>query len=101
MIIGRGLSPRVRGNQVRRIFGRGKAGSIPAGAGEPIYSFLNQPSVKVYPRGCGGTVSPQSAINRLNRSIPAGAGEPQPSICYQPLKPVYPRGCGGTRVYTA
>ena len=53
-----GLSPRVRGNQfllheVVRV-----PGSIPAGAGEPTfrYSLLN--SLRVYPRGCGGTLSP-------------------------------------------
>ena len=73
--------------------------------------------VKVYPRGCGGTIpshwqqsntkglSPRVRGNRWNggkhpandRSIPAGAGEPRLTVMDPEPLTVYPRGCGGTR----
>ena len=92
----RGLSPRVRGNQVPQDCPRDECGSIPAGAGEPGPSCWAAGSSTVYPRGCGGTPrmaarspvveglsprvrgnpAPDSGQRALDRSIPAGAGEP-------------------------
>ena len=92
------------------------SGSIPACAGEPERGLTLGDVERVYPRVCGGTFQPLSAVpqakglsprvrgNRrrtgLSRgsegSIPACAGEPH---CGEPLrfpKGVYPRVCGGT-----
>ena len=112
----RGLSPRVRGNLRRESAGRMLYGSIPAGAGEPIWLTRGLSSTRVYPRGCGGTsvvsrymafnsgLSPRVRGNRsmgmailnMARSIPAGAGEPSHTPFHAATSKVYPRGCGGT-----
>ena len=53
-----GLSPRVRGNPTNwGTFGR-RSGSIPASAGEPRRGRSRQWVCQVYPRECGGTISP-------------------------------------------
>ena len=52
-----GLSPRVRGNQVRRRSSPPSRRSIPAGAGEPRASAARNVKSQVYPRGCGGTMA--------------------------------------------
>ena len=91
-----GLSPQVRGNQIRSVLSATFPGSIPAGAGEP-FQFSDAGRInQVYPRRCGGTfcrffhvvspvgLSPQVRGNPKdttftingNGSIPAGAGEP-------------------------
>ena len=49
-----GLSPRVRGSPARRCPSRGRCGSIPACAGEPLKLDHSSPSAGVYPRVCGG-----------------------------------------------
>ena len=114
--LGRGLSPRVRGNPERRPGAAAGAGSIPACAGEPRSSPRHRSPKRVYPRVCGGTANkgfeflndtglsprvrgnPRGSAGRrpARRSIPACAGEPlAASICLvQPR--VYPRVCGGT-----
>ena len=114
--VGKGLSPRVRGN--RRAGGgrRSGAGSIPACAGEPPAIGLLLESIRVYPRVCGGTaihrcrrramsgLSPRVRGNptRPNhdpdreRSIPACAGEPPAAGPRLRGRGVYPRVCGGT-----
>ena len=91
-----GLSPRVRGNRRRRWRRSWRCGSIPACAGEPVYSGSHSGHPRVYPRVCGGTpcagrasirawgLSPRVRGNPLfagagcarRRSIPACAGEP-------------------------
>ncbi len=97
-LLSSGLSPRVRGNQIR-VAHKGKAmRSIPACAGEPPVMQLGTTPQKVYPRVCGGTaaageasVSPKGlsprvrgnhrrhpADRRPDGSIPACAGEPAP-----------------------
>ena len=111
-----GLSPRVRGN--RNIVGRrtGKAGSIPACAGEPAGTEYECTNLGVYPRVCGGTLLAGPRLHQLGGlsprvrgnlgladllllmggSIPACAGEPSPPPS-NPTEPmVYPRVCGGT-----
>ena len=111
-----GLSPRVRGNRMRRRAGTTRARSIPACAGEPE-AFIFWPSfVKVYPRVCGGTLrydpqttpglglSPRVRGNHPELdlipipygSIPACAGEPRSAAPRSCTSRVYPRVCGGT-----
>ena len=51
----KGLSPRVRGNQMHRAKSNGFIGSIPACAGEPALSGPHGCRPRVYPRVCGGT----------------------------------------------
>ena len=92
-------------------------GSIPARAGEPSQATGLNAHSGVYPRACGGTLTPDCCSPRLrglsprvrgNRlqppdrdvlagSIPARAGEP--SAARRGAAPgwVYPRACGGTR----
>ena len=111
-----GLSPHMRGNQDLTFGVTMTEGSIPAHAGEPGGRFEPCPSLRVYPRTCGGTyedrhcpyplegLSPHMRGNRaatvlcngIPGSIPAHAGEPHtPPLC--PLSTqVYPRTCGGT-----
>ena len=112
----RGLSPRVRGNQGYGWAVAWRAGSIPAGAGEPRIRVGRRMESWVYPRGCGGTaiartqvqegqgLSPRVRGNPITAqpptiytgSIPAGAGEPDAEAVEEPVSEVYPRGCGGT-----
>ncbi|KPQ08598.1 MAG: hypothetical protein HLUCCA12_01930 [Rhodobacteraceae bacterium HLUCCA12] len=111
-----GLSPRMRGNRIRRSALFCDLGSIPADAGEPIRFALSPCFLRVYPRGCGGTTAAPYAVNikrglsprmrgnlvrrrhhsSLSGSIPADAGEPSPRATHAVSKWVYPRGCGGT-----
>ena len=56
--IASGLSPRTRGNRNRHGAPRGRLGSIPANAGEPLGRDGGRPSARVYPRERGGTVWP-------------------------------------------
>ena len=111
-----GLSPRVRGNQCRAGSGAGKAGSIPACAGEPRNPSHCRQVTGVYPRVCGGTdriragASPARGLSPRVRgnhhfvllvfvthgSIPACAGEPGPVSGGVRTRGVYPRVCGGT-----
>ena len=91
-----GLSPRVRGNPRPELPARNCPRSIPACAGEPPPASICPPTARVYPRVCGGTVtplrwpplrcglSPRVRGNRADSgnplsilgSIPACAGEP-------------------------
>ena len=116
LLAGIGLSPRVRGNQWRRAHLYGIPGSIPACAGEPASLASSSGSGGVYPRVCGGTISPRSPKAaskglsprvRGNReqngyrrdyhwSIPACAGEPDARRFVSRNSTVYPRVCGGT-----
>ena len=58
-----GLSPRVRGNLIRRPSGCARCGSIPACAGEPSPASPVIAALRVYPRVCGGTCPPYSAAS--------------------------------------
>ena len=113
-----GLSPRMRGNRHRDTRHSDRSGSIPAHAGEPNPARGFPPSLRVYPRACGGTrqsqpwtfspkgLSPRMRGNHTGQdlsdledgSIPAHAGEPplKRPKCW--LARVYPRACGGTPV---
>ena len=116
---GQGLSPRVRGNhgvRFRPPFGHG---SIPASAGEPPHQSGIGRRTQVYPRECGGTISPGpqltpeaglsprvrgnheegAAADETPRSIPASAGEPPPARRRWASGRVYPRECGGTSFF--
>ncbi len=111
-----GLSPRVRGNQVRMTGRLVRFGPIPACAGEPSTPAFSRASDWAYPRVCGGTrarasststgwgLSPrvrgnlQPAAEQAERvgPIPACAGEP-PARLRRPVPTgAYPRVCGGT-----
>ena len=110
----KGLSPRVRGTRRSRRSARARAGSIPAGAGNPSVwgrCFWLQ---RVYPRGCGepfssnvakervvglsprvrGTLEGGGASRTIVGSIPAGAGNPVLGWIEPGDGGVYPRGCG-------
>ena len=111
-----GLSPRVRGNPVRRRRLQVRVGSIPACAGEPLPKTAGGAMYWVYPRVCGGTglrdedvrtfwgLSPRvrgsphrrRRADDAARSIPACAGEPHGSTATGRPTRVYPRVCGGT-----
>ena len=113
----RGLSPRVRGNQLPPQKMTARVRSIPACAGEPLVGLLVSVEWPVYPRVCGGTrveqcgaddalgLSPRvrgnrrRAMNRAaaHRSIPACAGEPVQWSVTGTSGTVYPRVCGGTQ----
>ena len=115
-ILTTGLSPRVRGNQLRDAVSCIRLRSIPACAGEPLPFRRRSLASSVYPRVCGGTrpwhavkrpasgLSPRVRGNRtmflVHRrelgSIPACAGEPIPIQNVRPCAKVYPRVCGGT-----
>ena len=112
-----GLSPRVRGNPAAVSVSAAISRSIPACAGEPGKTPPVRPSATVYPRVCGGTLSPSRILItggglsprvRGNRAAPAGRTAPPrsiPACAGEPLilpppswaGPVYPRVCGGTR----
>ena len=71
-----GLSPRVRGNRMRRpIRGAGR-GSIPACAGEPEDFSGLAALPTVYPRVCGGTRSRHSAPEDVQGLSPRVRGNP-------------------------
>ena len=112
-----GLSPRVRGSQDNPTEALLEAGSIPACAGEPGAASVFGSVVRVYPRVCGGAVSPcmmlllneglsprvrgshasPSGSTVRERSIPACAGEPRCVGRPASMWRVYPRVCGGAR----
>ena len=114
--LGYGLSPPVRGNPLPGGITARRRGSIPACAGEPIYSSIRENRIEVYPRLCGGTPNTYFSLNSshglsppvrgnpmysakvfLSRgSIPACAGEPSMAIVWYSIDTVYPRLCGGT-----
>ena len=106
-----GLSPRRRGNPMKRIALQLRVGSIPAQAGEPAGRATPRRVARVYPRPGGGTnrpvppklqawgLSPRrrgnqdlaAAVLDLPGSIPAQAGEPflgkPPSVFTMGLSP--------------
>ena len=112
-----GLSPRMRGNRMRRHARILPQGSIPAYAGEPALASGQPGGGGVYPRVCGGTIAgqrvrrqPQGLSPRMRGnpgrplpdghrrwSIPAYAGEPPNALATTSPTTVYPRVCGGTR----
>ena len=111
-----GLSPRVRGNHVRRASDVPRDGSIPACAGKPPTRSRFSSLRTVYPRVCGETcrrgppryseagLSPRVRGNlnvleqeaSLRGSIPACAGKPVRIGLSRPFSTVYPRVCGET-----
>ena len=114
--MGRGLSPRGRGNHRPVPCARWSAGSIPAWAGEPPWPKPTPSASAVYPRVGGGThyriqedvraggLSPRGRGNptpaifipQRRRSIPAWAGEPAGGWRGGIIPAVYPRVGGGT-----
>ena len=116
LLIGRliGLSPRVRGSQMRALAERLKEGSIPACAGKPDAGARGAPQGRVYPRVCGealmirhravdieglsprvrGSRQPMCRAPYPSRSIPACAGKPTQTCRARSVLRVYPRVCG-------
>ena len=114
--MGRGLSPRGRGNRGDRLITTSRIGSIPAWAGKPVGSAGHSGFGRVYPRVGGETVDPSFTCividglsprgrgnRRLSRylavrlrSIPAWAGKPQVSHESSTSIMVYPRVGGET-----
>ena len=112
----KGLSPRVRGNQMVSDCPSGHYGPIPACAGQPVEPLAAGHDQGAYPRVCGATgtratpavrplgLSPRVRGNRLfgpknglpRGPIPACAGQPQDawSLCWR--LGAYPRVCGAT-----
>ena len=115
-LVGAGLSPRMRGNLRLAPRPPPRPGSIPAYAGEPSRTWAWNSVSKVYPRVCGGTLTPggvcavglglsprmrgnpypDCGCRLVCRSIPAYAGEPSVAGWPDCDGRVYPRVCGGT-----
>ena len=75
-VLGRGLSPRVRGN-LPDLPGRVLAErSIPACAGEPYHRAARAIGLEVYPRVCGGTALARSRAGRGRGLSPRVRGNP-------------------------
>jgi len=112
-----GLSPRVRGSHVMRIWQGGAGRSIPACAGEPTARVEYGTLERVYPRVCGGAARTGGRVRRrlglsprvrgshyrylllggYFGSIPACAGEPLRQRSRAWPATVYPRVCGGAK----
>ena len=115
--VGRGLSPRRRGNPKSPITTTMQMGPIPAQAGEPLPAGQQPRIPRAYPRAGGGTtvtervyiacpgLSPRRRGNLPVRSdcvrgsgpIPAQAGEPNSGPASPTIYGAYPRAGGGTR----
>ena len=78
----RGLSPRVRGNQVLTGNPVAFPRSIPACTGEPIGFRLKSEGPEVYPRVYGGTRSSLFSIVTFNGLSPRVRGNPKERISY-------------------
>ena len=118
---GLGPSPRVRGILARRDRQPARAGSIPAGAGNPTRGQLRPSTLRVHPRGCGESSmsSPPLSAGRgpsprvrgipgrptaggpPRGSIPAGAGNPMATVSLRSVSWVHPRGCGESGGYSS
>ena len=116
--LGRGLSPRARGNREHALGEQVRLRSIPACTGEPAPLRLSPTHHRVYPRVHGGTIpdvslsegvyglSPRARGNPGDTgsayvapgSIPACTGEPLAALSLPSLPEVYPRVHGGTAV---
>ena len=84
-----GLSPRVRGNRRAGAARPGKCGSIPACAGEPLRPPLLRASPGVYPRVCGGTISPTWAVPAVPGLSPRVRGNRPPTGSWPTSARVY------------
>ncbi len=112
----RGQSPRVRGKRRASSGPAGPSRSIPAGAGEALAKGMKHKTMRVNPRGCGGSgLTPEARAvmegqsprvrgkhsgspwtTSTRGSIPAGAGEASYRRLRDPRPGVNPRGCGGS-----
>ena len=94
--LGKGLSPRVRGNpfQVEEI--PLAVGSIPACAGEPAQRSATRWRWRVYPRVCGGTIELNTKLVEGAGLSPRVRGNPRSGSAGGRGRGVYPRVCGGT-----
>ena len=117
----RGLSPRLRGNLLKRVTRRIPSRSIPAPAGKPPTPKFGTSHPSVYPRACGettpstnpqplrkglsprlrGNLGPGVRGQHVDGSIPAPAGKPRPRTMRCCPSAVYPRACGETSTKSA
>ena len=115
----KGLSPRMRGNQIAEQTAPMPVGPIPAHAGKPGNKKTRQSAARAYPRACGETsltregvksaegLSPRMRGNHLPKRtdsyplgpIPAHAGKPFHQMAMGVYARAYPRACGETRLY--
>ena len=111
-----GLSPRVRGHRRLTRPCSSAPGTIPAGAGTPLWPPGSLGPGRDYPRGCGDTRKARRAFEGCGglsprvrghlvpfhgragclRTIPAGAGTPFWRRSTGAVSGDYPRGCGDT-----
>ena len=121
MLAAAGPSPRVRGILPEAGRRAARAGSIPAGAGNPRRKRPSACASRVHPRGCGESVAdrrkaaltagPSPRVRGIRHrvrvlhgrqgSIPAGAGNPAASARGTPAARVHPRGCGESQIATS
>ena len=114
--VGKGLSPRVRGNHSSGTVAAGVKGPIPACAGQPREVFTDETGRRAYPRVCGATglfppsiqsqkgLSPRVRGNHERHPIyqiyqgpiPACAGQPGLLLLLLQCNGAYPRVCGAT-----
>ena len=113
----RGLSPRMRGNQLIGSVQGGRVGSIPTHAGKPEGRAFPHKLLRVYPHACGETRHPREMATVLRGlsprmrgnlasdlskaalpgSIPTHAGKPWRISVLGLLGRVYPHACGETQ----
>ena len=95
--VAKGLSPRMRGNQLDGVDPAVHHGSIPAHAGEPGYRRQGARPGWVYPRACGGTQGVSGGAQGQAGLSPRMRGNPRFDTRSRRREWVYPRACGGTR----
>ena len=88
--------PRVRGNPYQWRMYIGSIRSIPACAGEPLWTPLWTRLSSVYPRVCGGTIRGYLMPFRALGLSPRVRGNLPYMATRVPYGRVYPRVCGGT-----
>ena len=96
-MIGKGLSPRLRGNHLRAPC-RSLGTVYPrACGGTGSFGFIDEVHTGLSPR-LRGNLEQRGLDQEVLRSIPAPAGEPAPCAHSASSQRVYPRACGGTVV---
>ena len=116
--LGKGLSPRVRGNPFQSVRILQRRGPIPACAGQPDDFIDNAIGMGAYPRVCGATgglpgtvggaegLSPRVRGNLQRDFIIHAVAGPIPACAGQPVRRriparecgAYPRVCGATQI---
>ena len=98
LLLGDGLSPRLRGNPPDTRPSPPFCRSIPAPAGEPAPPAGLIADWWVYPRACGGTNADHAGNSYYDGLSPRLRGNPLKTSAATGGSTVYPRACGGTSV---